>query len=120
MKIRTIEAMNLAMKDYFTDKQIRAMKDAVLTGCWGDCDMEFTGESHRAYGFFTNSVKDKGNFTSRQIGGIFSGISKRIKATRCALVLSFHNWWEDGRGDMLFFNTDFIDEVILEKWAETN
>lgn len=96
-----------ALSQYFTEKQIQAMKDAWRYGQWGDCEILFPGTDTESWalGACTNDIKSGGNFSGRQISGILSGISKVIsKNTAGSLVENIPDWWGDGTGDMIFFN----------------
>lgn len=94
------------LAQFFTDKQIQAMKDAWRYGQWGDCEIAFPGTEGDSWalGACTNDIKNGKNFTGRQVSGILSGISKRISETQCGLVENIPDWWGDGSGDMIFFN----------------
>jgi len=97
----------------FNENQIEAIKLIVRKGFWGDCDMTFDDEkTYHAYGYFTNM--DKG----RQYSGIMSGISKKLKSSNTNLISMCSDWWQDGSGDMMFFNMELIDAIELENWAK--
>jgi hypothetical protein len=104
------EAFNI-----FTEKQLEAIKLIIRKGGWGDTDMEFgeNGACNYAYGYFTNMGK------SKEFSGILSGISKTIKASGTTAIKMCSDWWEDGSGDMVFFNMDFLEcePEELKEWA---
>lgn len=107
----------------FNNNQIQAMKDAWRYGQWGDCEIAFNGddEDSWALGACTNDIKKGGNFTSRQISGIMSGISKKIVETKTNMVENIPDWWGDGSGDMIFFNYGvFGFENSSVAWEEFN
>ncbi len=99
----------------FTDKQIEAIKLIIIKGGWGDCDLEFGINKHcnDAYGYSTNINKGK------EFSGILSGISKTIKSTGTNAIKMCPDWWNDGSGDMMFFNLDLLECEAgdLKKWA---
>lgn len=97
----------------FNENQIEAIKLIVRKGFWGDCDMTFDDEkTYHAYGYFTNMGKGK------QYSGTMSGISKTLKASNTNLISMCSDWWQDGSGDMMFFNMELIDSIELENWAK--
>lgn len=110
----------------FTEKQIQLLKDAWRYGSWGDSEVDFGGdEDEWGLGACTNDAKIGKHFTGRQISGIMSGIAKKINKTHTDLIASYPNWWGDGTGDMVFFNTrafgydnstEFWD--ALNKWSK--
>ena len=110
------------LSKFFTEKQIQAMKDAWKYGQWGDCMIIFPGQSvdQLALGACTNDIKEGGHFSGRQISGILCSISKVIKKTNAdSLVDNIPDWWEDGSGDMIFFNIDKFGFVnSSEAWDE--
>jgi len=96
----------------FSDSQIEAIKLIVKKGFWGDCSQEFADKkTYYAYGYFTNLNKGK------EWSGTLSGISKKIKSSGINIISMFSDWWQDGSGDMMFFNMELIDEKELEEWA---
>jgi len=110
------------LSKFFTEKQIQAMKDAWKYGQWGDCEITFYGDNKDsyAYGACTNDIKQGGHFSGRQISGILGGISRNIIKKNCNLVENIHDWWEDGSGDMIFFNVYAFDlgENAWDKFNE--
>ena len=111
------------LSNFFTEKQIQAMKDAWKYGSWGDCDIMFYGDDHDSYAFgaCTNDIKQGGHFSGRQISGILGGISRNIKNKNCNLVENIPNWWGDGSGDMIFFNVNAFDlSEATDVWDEFN
>lgn len=112
----------------FNEKQIQAMKDAWRCGAWGDSEVNFGGEDDAwGLGACTNDIKDGGNFSGRQISGIVSGISKKIDETGTNMVACFPDWWGDGSGDMIFFNTEALGYnnstdgwKALDEWSKSN
>ena len=110
------------LSKFFTEKQIQAMKDAWKYGQWGDCEITFYGsfDETYAYGACTNDIKKGGHFTGRQVSGIMGSISKVIKEKQCKYVENIHDWWEDGSGDMIFFNVYAFDlgENAWDKFNE--
>ena len=111
------------LSKFFTEKQIQAMKDAWKYGQWGDCSITFYGDDHDSYAFgaCTNDIKQGGHFSGRQISGILGGISRNIKNKNCNLVENISDWWEDGSGDMIFFNVNAFDlSETTDAWDEFN
>ena len=112
----------------FTEKQIQVLKDAWRFGAWGDSDINFgRDEDDWGLGACTNDAKAGDHFTGRQISGIMSGISKKIDATHTDMIANFPDWWGDGTGDMVFFNTrafgyENSDEFwdALNEWSKSN
>lgn len=111
-----------ALTEFFTEKQIQVIKDIIIYGEWGDCDMEFGDNTicNHAFGYFTN-LKDKGKYKGKELSGICSGISKKIKENNYKVIAMASDWWGDGTGDMMFLNMDLLcikDSSELDKWAK--
>lgn len=115
----------------FTEKQIQAMKDAWRYGAWGDAEVNFGKNDKDIWGLgaCTNDIKNGGRFNGRQVSGIVSGISKKINETRTNMVACFPDWWGDGSGDMIFFNTEILCSNLkvdgkewetLNDWSKSN
>lgn len=106
----------------FTEKQIQLLKDTWKYGSWGDSEVDFGGdEDEWGLGACTNDAKYGKHFTGRQISGIMSGIAKKINTTHTNLIASYPDWWDDGTGDMVFFNTRaFGYENSTEFWDALN
>jgi hypothetical protein len=99
----------------FNENQIEAIKLIIREGFWGDCGERFADNKiYSANGYYTNMNKGK------QFSGIMSSVSKTIKSSETNLILMISDWWQNGRGDMMFFNMDLIDETELENWANNN
>lgn len=97
----------------FNEKQIEAIKLIIRNGFWGDCDQDFADKkTYYAHGYSTNMNKGK------EWSGILSGISKTLKSSGTNLISMCSDWWQDGSGDMMFFNMELIDEKELENWAQ--
>lgn len=114
--------MKTELLNIFTEKQIEVIKDIITHGGWGDCDMEFGDNltNNHAWGCLTN-LKDKGKYSRKELSGICSGISKKIKESNCKSVKMVSDWWQDGSGDMMFFNLDLLgidDSIELDEWAK--
>lgn len=98
--------------EIFNEKQIEAIKLIVRKGFWGDCDQEFPDKkTYYAHGYFTNMNKGK------EFSGLMSGISKTLKSSGTNLISMCSDWWQDGSGDMMFFNMEIIDDEALQQWA---
>ncbi len=101
----------------FTEEQLKAIKLIITNGFWGDCDIEFgSGENTEvkyACGYYTNMGKDK------SFSGFMSGVSKTIKKSGTKALTMCNDWWQDGSGDMMFFNMELLECNYneLEKWA---
>lgn len=116
----------------FNEKQIQAMKDAWRYGAWGDAEVNFGEIDKDTYGLgaCTNDIKKGVHFNGRQISGIVSGISKKIDETGTNMVAYFPDWWGDGSGDMIFFNTEVLCSNLavvdgkeweaLNEWSKSN
>ena len=112
----------------FTEKQIQVLKDSWRYGSWGDAEVNFGKDKDEwGLGACTNDAKNGGHFTGRQISGIMSGISKKIDATHTDMVVNFPDWWDDGTGDMVFFNIEALGFdnstdgwEALDKWSKSN
>ena len=112
----------------FTEKQIQVLKDSWRYGSWGDAEVNFGKDKDEwGLGACTNDAKNGGHFTGRQISGIMSGISKKIDATHTDMVVNFPDWWDDGTGDMIFFNIEALGYdnssdawEALDKWSKSN
>ena len=110
----------------FTEKQIQVLKDSWRYGSWGDAEVNFGKDKDEwGLGACTNDAKNGGHFTGRQISGIMSGISKKIDATHTDMVVNFPDWWDDGTGDMVFFNIEALGFdnstdgwEALDKWSK--
>ncbi len=99
----------------FTEKQIETIKEIIIKGFWGDADIEF-GENEKTnygLGYFTNMGKGKA------FSGFMSGIAKTIDSSNTEAIKMCSDWWQDGSGDMMFFNADLLecDSDELKKWA---
>lgn len=117
--------MRTELFNIFNDNQLTAIKDAILFGMWGDCDQEYHSnngwETHYSYGFCTNDIYKGGHFPNRRsLGGIISSIKKKIKKENLNFIITCHDWWEDGNGDMLFLAMDVLECSIeeLNNWAK--
>lgn len=113
----------------FTEKQINLLKDAWRYGSWGDAEVNFNGEEVWGLGACTNDAKNGKRFNGRQVSGIMSGIAKRIRETGTNMIKSCPDWWGDGTGDMVFFNTavlcadatvDGKEWEMLNEWSKSN
>ena len=112
----------------FSEKQIQLLKDTWRYGAWGDTEINFGNEDNEwGLGACTNDAKNGKNFTGRQISGIMSGIAKKINSTHTDLIASFPDWWGDGTGDMVFFNTNAFGYESsdtfwndLDEWSRSN
>jgi hypothetical protein len=110
--MKTTNEIQAAFESIFNAKQIDAIKLIVRNGFWGDCDMEFNNDvANHANGHTTNMGKGK------EYSGLMSGISKIIKSQKPNFITHISDWWQDGSGDMMFFNMEIIDEEALDKWA---
>jgi hypothetical protein len=99
----------------FSEKQLSAIKLIIKNGGWGDTDMIFgkNVNPNYAYGFTTNIGKGK------KFSGLMSGISKTIESSGTEAIKHCSDWWQDGSGDMMFFNLDLLecDTNELHEWA---
>lgn len=99
----------------FTEQQLGAVKEIITHGSWGSSDIDFgdSGEESDAYGYFTNLGKGK------QFSGFMSGVKKAIKKSETKAIKHCSNWWQNGSGDMMFFNLDLLEctATELEEWA---
>ena len=106
----------------YTAKQIQAMKDAINEGGWGDAEEFFEGceDDCNAWGCCTNDIHKAGNFASKEISGIISGISKKASKVQNGAIACRPDYWGDGSGDMIFFNLEALDCHVdeLEEWAK--
>lgn len=112
-----------------TEEQKQVLKDTILHGYWGDCNMEFLKENSSdeeecvlCDGYCTNDAKLAGNFQGRKIAGLFRGIYNRMcprkygKSSLGEVICHCSNWWGDGTGDMLFIRSEYSQ--AFEEWAK--
>lgn len=114
--------MKNELLNVFNEKQIEVIKDIINFGAWGSADQEFGDNttSNYAYGFVTN-LEGKGKYKGKEFSGICSGIAKVIKSTNCKAVKMISDFWDDGSGDIMFFNMDLLEAETkdLYEWAKT-
>lgn len=106
-----------------TQDEQQLLKDTILYGSWGDCDMEFRNENGdvetvSAWGYCTNDAHRGGHFKGRQIATMFRSIYRKLCPDKQMgrYMAQFHDWWGDGTGDMLFLREDFTNDYY--EWAK--
>lgn len=98
---------------FFSETQIEAIKEIIRSGFWGDSDQGFQDEKiYYAYGYTTNMGKGK------EWSGKLSGISKKIESSNTNVIIHCSDYWQDGSGDMMFFNMELLDSDELSDWAK--
>lgn len=122
---KTVECFNAAkyFEENFTEKQIRVIKAIISGGWWGDADFELTnGGTMWGFGYPTTNAKELINdLTPRQIAGVISGISKKIKLIEPYFFNLIPDYWGEGKSSdgMLFIESDVVDSVSMKEWLET-
>lgn len=106
-----------------TPDEQQLLKDTIIHGSWGDCDMEFQNENCEvetvsAWGYCTNDAHRGGHFKGRIVSTMFCSIYRKLCPNKGMgqYMAQCHDWWGDGTGDMLFLREDFTDEYY--EWAK--
>lgn len=131
--MKTFETIIAEITAILTPEQIQLLKDTIIMGSWGDCEMSFkesNGEYVTAYcmGYCTNDAKNAGHFNGRKCSAMFRSMYKRLgmlgNGGGCNEYFAYCNdWWGDGSGDMFFIRSTRSGDAPLdeqfEKWARS-
>lgn len=106
----------------FTEKQIQAIKDCIRFGHWGDTTHMFKGDEQPTPvdGFCTSDIDRGRHFNSKQISGVCSGISRRIRDNNLNWIGYEADAWGDNSGGMIYIHYERLDTTLEEliEWSK--